>query len=83
MSSNYSNENRGALWKNERREKDTHPNLTGQLNVEGREYWVNAWTSKEGGKKPVVSMSIKAKDENRSPRPQQDDDPGFDDSLPF
>jgi len=83
MSGEYDPTNRGALWKNERREKDTHPNLTGQLNVEGREYWVNAWTSKEGGKKPVVSMSIKAKDTQTAPRPQNDPPPYDDSDLPF
>jgi len=78
----YSNVNRGALWKNEKRESDTHPNLTGSLNVEGKEYWVSAWTSKEGGKKPLVSFSIKSKDSQRAPNPKPVED-DFDDSLPF
>jgi len=76
----YDNNNRGALWKNDRRESDKHPHLTGSATIEGREYWVSAWTSKEGGKKPVVSFTVKPKDGERAPNPQSQD---FDDDLPF
>lgn len=65
----HSNENRGAIWRNEKREKDTHPDFTGSLNVDGREYWVSAWKRKEGAgaKSPALSFSIKPKDD----QPQQ------------
>ena len=39
----YDNTNRGILSKNDRREKDTQPEYTGTLNVEGVDYWVNGW----------------------------------------
>ena len=77
-------DNRAALWKNDRREKDTHPQLTGQAMIDGREYWVSAWTSGEGGRKPVISMSFKPKDEQRQPRAEAlKEDVPFDDPLPF
>ena len=79
----YDNTNRGALWKNDRRETEKHPNLTGSLNVEGVEYWVSAWTSKEGGNKPLVSFSIKRKDSQRAPNPATTQQPDFDDDIPF
>ena len=80
----YDNNMRGALWKNEKREKDTHPQLQGQAEVDGVEYWVSGWTSKEGGNKPLVSLSFKRKDSQRAPRP--DPAPGnddLDDAIPF
>lgn len=60
----YDNTNRGAIWKNEHREKNTHPHFTGSINVEGVEYWLSAWKRKEGSseKSPVLSLSIKRKD---------------------
>jgi hypothetical protein len=65
----FDNTNRGSIWKNEKKEKDTHPDFTGSLNVGGVEYWVSAWKRKEGAaaKAPALSFSIKPKDE----QPQQ------------
>lgn len=62
----YDNTNRGTLSKNERKTKDTHPEYTGQINVEGKEYWLSAWVkeAKQGpnaGKK-FFSMSVKPKE---------------------
>ena len=42
--------NTGAIWKNERREKDTHPHFTGSAIIEGVEYWVSAWKRDEHAK---------------------------------
>lgn len=60
----YSNENRGAIWKNERKTKDTHPDFTGSINVEGREYFFDAWKRKEGAgpKAPALTFKVKPKD---------------------
>jgi hypothetical protein len=35
--------NRGAFRKNKQKEKDTHPDIKGQINVEGKDYWLSAW----------------------------------------
>lgn len=58
----YDNTNRGAIFKNDRKEKETHPDRTGTLNVEGKEYWINGWL-KEGKSGPFLSLSVKPKDE--------------------
>ena len=63
----YSNENRGSIWRNEKKERDTHPDFTGTLNVAGVEYWVSAWKRKDGAsdRAPALSFSIKPKDEQK------------------
>jgi len=63
----YDNTNRGSIWKNEKKDKDTHPDFTGSLNVGGVEYWVSAWKRKEGAaaKAPALSFSVKPKDEQQ------------------
>jgi hypothetical protein len=58
-------ENSGSLFKNEKREKDTHPNMTGTALIDGKEYWVSAWT-KEGEKGRWQSLSFKPKEQKPS-----------------
>ena len=81
----YDKTNRGAIWGNDKKETERHPDFTGSLNVEGKEYWVSAWKRKPDAnpKAPSLSFSIKAK-EAQQPRdyaaPQA---PKLDDDLPF
>ena len=66
MSRDYDNTNRGALFRNSRKEKDSHPDHQGTLNVDGVEYWISGWvkTSKTGQK--FFSLSVKPKDASAS-----------------
>ena len=84
----HDNKNRGAIWKNEKKEKDTHPDFTGSLNVDGIEFWVSAWRRKPdaGPKSPALSFSIKPKETDEKPAPEKRKGGSFadlDDSIPF
>lgn len=85
--SDYDNTNRGALFRNTRKEKDTHPDHQGSLNVEGVEYWISGWvkTSKAGQK--FFSLSVKPKEErastNDTQRETAKNSADFDDDIPF
>lgn len=59
----YDNNNRGALWNNRNRKTEKHPTLTGTAQINGIEYRVSAWTSNEGGNKPVVTLSFQVKED--------------------
>ena len=64
----YDNTNSGMLSRNEKKEKDTHPDFKGSVNVEGREYWLSAWVKegKPGGKmegRKYFSLSVTPKDD--------------------
>ena len=57
-------DNSGSLFKNLKREKDTHPNATGSCMIDGVEYWVSAWT-KTGENGPWQSLAFKRKEERQ------------------
>ncbi len=70
MTKQYDDSNRGKVWKNDRKEKDTDADFTGQQNVvcpkcgNASDYWVNAWKRKEGAnpRAPALSWATRAKD---------------------
>lgn len=57
-------ENRGALFKNKDKTKETQPDLTGNINIDGKDYQLSAWknVSKESGK-TYLSLRINNKKE--------------------
>ena len=90
----YDNSNRGAVWGNDKREKESHPHFKGKATVDGVEYYVSAWRRGEGAKpnSPALSFSFVKVDDVKekamsqvnktmaTPAPAQD---AFDDDIPF
>lgn len=68
----YDNTNRGALWGNKNRKSDKHPEFTGKINVEGKDYWISGWKRREDQPEtaPALSLSVQAM-EDRQPTPVQ------------
>ena len=78
----YDNTNSGTLFKNDKKAKDTDPAYKGQINVEGKEYWMSSWvkTSKQGAS--FMSIKLTPKDRQSSePTRKAADLP--DEDLPF
>ena len=65
--SDYDNTNRGSLFRNNKKEEDRHPDFNGSINVEGTEYWLNAWV-KESKKDGTKFFSLSVKEKQDSPR---------------
>lgn len=64
--SDYDNTNRGSIWKNDKmRPGKQDADFTGSLNVNGVDYWVNAWKRRPDAKPsaPALSFSIRLKEE--------------------
>ena len=51
-------ENKGSLFKNDRKEKDTHPDYTGQINVAGTLYNISAWSNKSKSGKSYYGLQV-------------------------
>ena len=83
----YDNSNRGAIFKNEDKQQDNHPDYKGSLNVNGVDLWVSGWlkTSEKTGKK-FMSLSVKPKDAapvKQASKPKSSGFDDFEDSAPF
>jgi hypothetical protein len=73
-------DNSGSLFKNDRKEKDSHPDYTGKCMIGGIEYYISSWV-KEGNKGKWMSMAFKPVNEVRncsvSSKPMGGDDVPF------
>jgi hypothetical protein len=79
----YDNRNSGVLFKNDRKEKDTHPDYTGKLDVGGVAYQIAAWirTGKSGKNEGKKFMSLQIKPDDGSGRGEKKEPQ--DDGIPF
>ena len=74
----YDDRDRGALWPRKPRDDDEpgkrYPALTGTVNVDGVEYFVDAWKrpSDASPESPVLTFKIKRKTKQPAPKPQRD-----------
>tara|TARA_R100001463_G_scaffold136356_1_gene201528 strand:- start:763 stop:996 length:234 start_codon:yes stop_codon:yes gene_type:complete len=68
-------ENKGSLFTNEKKDKDTHPDYTGQINVAGTLYNISAWSNKSKSGKDYYGLQVsipKPKEEKKETLSQDD-----------
>ena len=54
-------DNSGALYVNDKKEKDSHPDRNGSATIDGVEYWISGWI-KEGNSGKFMSLAFRRKD---------------------
>jgi len=83
--SDFDNTNRGVLFKNDKRETENHPHAKGEINIEGKVYWLSAWTqtSKAGDRYQSLSVQPKETVESAVSKVAEQVTEGFDDDIPF
>ena len=93
--SNYDNSNKGAIWANDRKETERHPDYSGSANVDGVEYWISAWKRDANGnpRAPALRFSFQPKEQQaeqptaqeavKPTAPSPAPGPAYDDDLPF
>lgn len=62
-----SNELKGSLSLNAKKEKDTHPDYKGKITIEGKTYWLSGW-SKTNDSGDWISLSAKLADGTSAPK---------------
>lgn len=82
MNQKYDNTNKGVLFKNGEKETEKHPDYRGDLDIDGKKYWLSAWinTSQKGTK--YMSLAVKPKEQQEATKIPESS-PAFDDSIPF
>lgn len=87
----YDDTNRGVLFRNDRKDKDSQPDYTGRINVKGTEQQISAWINESS--KGIKYLSIRCSDPmSRDDAPVQQAAPAataspsasaLDDVIPF
>ncbi len=85
-------DNTGSLFKNNRKERDTHPDYTGSARIDGHDVWMSAWLKKDKNGNSYMSFAFKRKD-GTAARPDAQEfvkeaqkrfpDASLDDEVPF
>lgn len=65
-------QNRGAMFDNDRKATEKHPDFTGSIDVEGVVYWISGWTGMTNdNRKRKISLSVQKQQERHT------DDEGY------
>ncbi len=54
--------NGGALFKNDKKQKETQPDYTGTITVDGVDYWLSAWVKESKAGMKYFSLATTKKD---------------------
>jgi hypothetical protein len=63
----------GSLFKNDRKEADTHPDYKGSALIGGVDHWLDAWINTDRNGNKYMSLKLKPKDQQAggNPAPRQ------------
>jgi hypothetical protein len=76
----------GALFRNDRKEKENHPDYRGEATIKGKRFWVSAWIKEGKDGKKFMSLAFRHADEEAKPKPtasRANFDSPIDDQIPF
>jgi len=76
-------EKSGSLFKNNKKEKENHPDMTGEVKIEGKIYWASGWKKVDKNGNTWISMSFKEKDFTPAKEAAKATVDDFDDEIPF
>tara|TARA_R110000782_G_scaffold251398_1_gene338957 strand:- start:57 stop:323 length:267 start_codon:yes stop_codon:yes gene_type:complete len=82
-------DNSGSLFKNDKKEKENHPDYKGSCMVGGVEMWMSSWLKTGANGTKFMSFSFQPKEQQAQPVARQAVKqapaaaPEFDDDMPF
>lgn len=75
--------NSGSLFKNDKKETETHPDYKGSAKINGEEYWMSSWINKSSNGTTYMSFSFKLKDVQPSVQEEAGVTPDLTSEIPF
>ena len=78
----YDNTNRGVLFREQDKKSDKHPDMTGEINVDGVEFRLAGWTKESKNGRRFLSLAVTPKQEQPA-APQAAPTEDFSDEIPF
>ena len=63
MSEYQQKDNSGALFKNEKKETDSHPDYKGSAMIDGSDYWVSGWINVSNAGTKYMKFSYSPKEQ--------------------
>ena len=76
-------DNSGSLFKNDKKEKDNHPDYKGSCMVGGVEMWMSSWLKTGANGTKFMSFSFKPKDQQATQPVAKAAVADLDDDIPF
>lgn len=61
----------GVIFRNNRKEKETHPDRTGSCTIDGRQYWISGWIKHHDQQGDYLSLEFKLKDQQPASPPAE------------
>lgn len=87
MAKKYDNTNQGVAFKNKERRDDKDPHMRGQINVDGKDYWLSVWKNEHDEHGTYLKMAVQPKEAQEKAKPSQKKapaaKPALDDDLDF
>ena len=60
-------DNSGSLFPNDRKERESQPDMNGSAKINGREYWVKGWRKQRSNGEEWFSLALELKDDAKRP----------------
>ena len=80
-------DNSGSIFRNEKKEKENHPDYKGSAMINGVEMWMSAWLKTGGNGTKFMSFSFQPKEQQQAALPAArqaaQPAPELDDDMPF
>lgn len=71
--------NTASIFKNYKKEKNSHPDMKGEALIDGKSYWVSAWRKEDKNNNAWFSIAVTEKGQNK---PVMDNTPAGRDDKP-
>lgn len=67
--------NRGSMFENDRKTKESQPDFTGSIDVDGTIYWLHGWKDMTPSGKKRLSVSVQLQEERTQQQQRQESAP--------